>query len=176
MMQLPFRLPIRTLFPPGFSPVQLTPRFLYNHVSGKYRRSRKDLYSFIKTENITGDGVLFNIGFTIKTDAAVGDSAVSIAVEEMANADAAIYTGYTVAAGNVKIGEATFIYGDVDANGTVEATDALWALQAYVGSRQLVDNAFKAADVNLDNTVDTSDALAILQFAVRIRTELPIKK
>lgn len=50
------------------------------------------------------------------------------------------------------------------------------AVQAYVGSRQLVDNAFKAADVNLDNTVDTSDALAILQFAVRIRTELPIKK
>ena len=132
--------------------------------------------SFIKTENITGDGVLFNIGFTIKADAAVGDSAVSITVEEMANADAAIYTGYTVAAGNVKIGEATFIYGDVDANGTVEATDALWALQAYVGSRQLVDNAFKAADVNLDNTVDTSDALAILQFAVKLRTELPIKK
>ena len=43
-------------------------------------------------------------------------------------------------------------------------------------SRQLVDNAFKAADVNLDNTVDTSDALAILQFAVKLRTELPIKK
>ena len=66
-------------------------------------------------------------------------------------------------------------YGDVDANGTVEATDALWALQAYVGSRQLDDTQFKAADVNLDEKVDTSDALAILQFAVQLRTELPVK-
>ena len=66
------------------------------------------------------------------------------------------------------------VYGDVDANGTVEATDALWALQAYVGSRQLDDTAFKAADVNLDEKVDTSDALAILQYAVKLRDKLPI--
>ena len=66
-------------------------------------------------------------------------------------------------------------YGDVDASGTVEATDALWALQAYVGLRQLDDTQFKAADVNLDEKVDTSDALAILQFAVQLRTELPVK-
>ena len=65
-------------------------------------------------------------------------------------------------------------YGDVDANGTVEATDALWALQAYVGSRQLDDKAFKAADVNLDKEVNTSDALAILQYAVKLRDKLPI--
>ena len=44
----------------------------------------------------------------------------------------------------------------------LEATDALWAIQAYVGSRQLDDKAFKAADVNLDKEVNTSDALAIL--------------
>ena len=66
------------------------------------------------------------------------------------------------------------VYGDVDANGTVEATDALWALQAYVGSRQLDDKAFKAADVNLDKEVNTSDALAILQYAVKLRDKLPI--
>ncbi len=53
-------------------------------------------------------------------------------------------------------GDDDVMYGDVDANGTVEATDALWALQAYVGSRQLDDIAFKAADVNLDKEVNTS--------------------
>ena len=67
-----------------------------------------------------------------------------------------------------------FVYGDGDANGTVEATDALWALQAYVGSRQLDEKAFKAADVNLDKEVNTSDALAILQYAVKLRDKLPI--
>ena len=66
------------------------------------------------------------------------------------------------------------MYGDVDASGEVEATDALWALQAYVGSRQLDEKAFKAADVNLDKEVNTSDALAILQYAVKLRDKLPI--
>lgn len=64
--------------------------------------------------------------------------------------------------------------GDVDASGDVTATDALWALQAYVGSRQLDDAAFTAADVNLDGQVNTSDALAILQYAVKLRDTLPI--
>ena len=71
-------------------------------------------------------------------------------------------------------GDDDVMYGDVDANGTVEATDALWALQAYVGSRQLDEKAFKAADVNLDKEVNTSDALAILQYAVKLRDKLPI--
>lgn len=64
--------------------------------------------------------------------------------------------------------------GDVDASGDVTATDALWALQAYVGSRQLDDAAFTAADVNLDGQVNTSDALAILQYAVKLRDTLPV--
>lgn len=51
--------------------------------------------------------------------------------------------------------------------------NALWALQAYVGSRQLGEIAKKAADVNLDGEINTSDALAILQFAVKLRDKLP---
>ena len=65
------------------------------------------------------------------------------------------------------------IYGDVDGSGDVNATDALWALQAYVGSRQLGELAKKAADVNLDGEINTSDALAILQYAVKLRDKLP---
>ena len=65
------------------------------------------------------------------------------------------------------------MYGDVDGDKAVTATDALWALQAYVGSRELDEAQTKAADVNIDKTVDTSDALAILQFAVKLRDKLP---
>ena len=65
------------------------------------------------------------------------------------------------------------MYGDVDGDKAVTATDALWALQAYVGSRELDEAQTKAADVNLDEAVDTSDALAILQFAVKLRDKLP---
>ena len=65
------------------------------------------------------------------------------------------------------------MYGDVDGDKAVTATDALWALQAYVGSRALDEAQTKAADVNLDKTIDTSDALAILQYAVQLRDKLP---
>ena len=65
------------------------------------------------------------------------------------------------------------MYGDVDGDKAVTATDALWALQAYVGSRALDEAQTKAADVNIDKTVDTSDALAILQYAVQLRDKLP---
>ena len=65
------------------------------------------------------------------------------------------------------------MYGDVDGDKAVTATDALWALQAYVGSRELDEAQTKAADVNIDKTIDTSDALAILQFAVKLRDKLP---
>ena len=85
-----------------------------------------------------------------------------------------IYIKRTAVGPNDDDDEDDIVYGDVDANGTVEATDALWALQAYVGSRQLDDTAFKAADVNLDKEVNTSDALAILQYAVKLRDKLPI--
>ena len=69
----------------------------------------------------------------------------------------------------------TVKYGDVDGNGTIDATDALWALQAFVGSRTLDEAATKAADVDLDNEITASDALAILQHFVGLRTELPVK-
>lgn len=64
-------------------------------------------------------------------------------------------------------------YGDVDGSGEIDTTDALWALQAFVGSRTLDEKAMAAADVNIDGTIDTSDALAILQFAVKLRDKLP---
>ena len=58
-------------------------------------------------------------------------------------------------------------------SGEIDTTDALWALQAFVGSRTLDEKAMAAADVNIDGIIDTSDALAILQFAVKLRDKLP---
>ena len=131
--------------------------------------------SFIKSENVTGDGVLFNIAFTIKADAATGDSAVAIVVEEMANANAAIYTGYTVANGAVKVGEGSLVYGDVNNDGSINSEDALMVLQSVVGIVTLDERAAKVANVNSDDKIDTQDALGILQYVVKIRTELPYK-
>ena len=131
--------------------------------------------SFIKTENVTGDGALFNIGFTVKTDAATGDSDISVAIEEMANADASIYNGYTTVNGKVTVTESSVVYGDVDGDSKVTANDALEALQASIGARQLDERATKAADVDKSGDVSANDALCILQFSVGARTVLPVE-
>lgn len=68
------------------------------------------------------------------------------------------------------------LYGDVDANGKIEATDALWTLQAFVGSRQLDEKAFKAADVDADGEISTSDALKILQKSVGLLDKFAVEE
>ena len=60
------------------------------------------------------------------------------------------------------------LYGDVDGNQKIDATDALYVLQNCVGIRELDERATKAADVNNDGRIDTTDALNILQKAVGI--------
>ena len=59
-----------------------------------------------------------------------------------------------------------YLYGDTDQNGAVNATDALWVLQAVVGKRTLTELQSKQGNVNGNETVEASDALLILQFVV----------
>lgn len=58
--------------------------------------------------------------------------------------------------------------GDVNGDGTVDAVDARWVLQAAAGMRTLENIA--AADVNGDSTIDAVDARWILQAAAGMRT------
>lgn len=64
--------------------------------------------------------------------------------------------------------EEQVLYGDVDGNQKIDATDALYVLQNCVGIRELDERATNAADVNNDGRIDTTDALNILQKAVGI--------
>ena len=68
------------------------------------------------------------------------------------------------------------LYGDLDGNGSIEATDALWALQAFVGSRNLDEDTKKIADVDGSGEVDASDALNILQKAVGLRDKFAVEE
>ena len=59
-------------------------------------------------------------------------------------------------------------FGDVNADGKVDAVDARWVLQAAAGMRTL-ENATDA-DVNTDGKIDAVDARWILQAAAGMRT------
>lgn len=57
-------------------------------------------------------------------------------------------------------------YGDVNADGKVNSTDALNVLKHAVGSSYLEEDYIFWADVNADTKINSSDALEILQYAV----------
>ena len=59
-----------------------------------------------------------------------------------------------------------FDYGDINADGQINASDALYALQSSVSLRELTEEERERADVNADHAVNASDALLILQYSV----------
>jgi len=62
--------------------------------------------------------------------------------------------------------------GDINADNTINASDALDVLKHSAKLSILVDT--KIADVNKDGNVDANDALLILKYAARIINEFPI--
>ena len=58
--------------------------------------------------------------------------------------------------------------GDVDADGSVDAADALFVLRASVNLETLTDEQFHRADMNGDGKSDSFDALTILRMSVSL--------
>ena len=61
----------------------------------------------------------------------------------------------------------------MDKSGTVEANDALYVLQNFVGSREFDEQTKIIADVDADGSITTKDALLVLQKAVKILDIFP---
>lgn len=56
--------------------------------------------------------------------------------------------------------------GDINADSTVNSSDALMALQHSVGLKTLTGNQFTRGDAVKDGVINSSDALRILQYSV----------
>ena len=65
------------------------------------------------------------------------------------------------------------VFGDINLDDSIDAQDALLALQHSVRLTDLRGNVFYAADVNDDQQVDASDALMILQYSVQLIDRFP---
>ena len=64
-------------------------------------------------------------------------------------------------------------FGDLDGNESIDATDALRALQHSVRLITLESTQALAADVNADESIDAADALLILQHSVDLIDKFP---
>ena len=67
----------------------------------------------------------------------------------------------------------TYTLGDINADGSVNAADALLALQDSVRLITLEGDGMLAADVNGDQNINAADALLILQYSVRLISAFP---
>ena len=74
----------------------------------------------------------------------------------------------------VTLSKADPILGDINVDGSINAQDALMALQHSVGLVRL--ESFDTADVDCNGQVNASDALLILQKSVGLIIDFPMAK
>lgn len=70
-------------------------------------------------------------------------------------------------------GTNVIVCGDVDANGNVDAKDALMILKAAVKKIELTEEQLVLANAYEDENIDAKDALYVLKFAVKKIDSLP---
>lgn len=93
--------------------------------------------------------------------------ALAIAAVTVFAADTPAYT--VDENGNITLDVVIYHYGDLDLNGTVEATD-LTAMAKHVGRMEYLNDEWssKTADVNRDGVIDASDLTILAKYVGRM--------
>ena len=89
----------------------------------------------------------------------------------------AMIAGSTIAAitttVQIRVGEGTVTWGDVNGDGKVNSTDAVLILRYAAQLGVDIDTA--AADVNGDGKINSTDAVLILRYAAQLITKFPVE-
>ena len=73
----------------------------------------------------------------------------------------------------IRVGESTVTWGDVNGDGKVNSTDAVLILRYAAQLGVDIDTA--AADVNGDGKINSTDAVLILRYAAQLITKFPVE-
>ena len=73
----------------------------------------------------------------------------------------------------IRVGEGTVTWGDVNGDGKVNSTDAVLILRYAAQLGVDIDTA--AADVNGDGKINSTDAVLILRYAAQLITKFPVE-
>lgn len=127
--------------------------------------------------NVTEASTLATVDFTVNANA-TGSTDVKVAVAQVANSDSALADESTIeaAAGTVTVDTAKVIYGDVDANGAVEAKDASMVSKYVAGLTTLTDTQIKAADVDGNGSIEAKDATLIAKYVAGLISKFPAEE
>lgn len=83
-----------------------------------------------------------------------------------------VITAVSVLSGSVILTSAAPFFGDVDGNGSINSTDALYMLQISVGIIEETEENVYCGDLDLNGKVNSTDALLVLQKSVGLTINL----
>lgn len=128
--------------------------------------------------NVTGASTLATVDFTVNANA-TGSTDVKVAVAQVANSASALADASTIeaASGTVTVDTATkVIYGDVDANGAIEAKDVTLVSKYVAGLTTFTDTQIKAADVDGNSSIEAKDATLIAKYVAGLISTFPVEE
>ena len=128
--------------------------------------------------NVTEASTLATVDFTVNANA-TGSTDVKVAVAQVANSDSALADKSTIeaASGTVTVDTATkVVYGDVDANGAIEAKDVTLFSKYVAGLTTFTDTQIKAADVDGNGSIEAKDATLIAKYVAGLISTFPVEE
>jgi hypothetical protein len=115
----------------------------------------------------SGSGALVNVEFEIKSTAPVGSTALRLQAK-LVDENGKTYTS-TAGSGSVTVA----VLGDVNADGEVNAGDAVLVLRYSAGLILLSDAQKDMGDVNGDKALNSADAILLLRKLAGLITKFP---
>lgn len=120
-------------------------------------------------ENTTATGELMKLNFTVKEDAAEGDTEVTVALTDGLDSNLSDEDGnpvsVTITAGKVTVTRG--ILGDVNGDGSVAIADVVLLNRSVLGKVTLADTAKKLGDVNGDGNISIADVVKLNRYVLK---------
>ena len=120
-------------------------------------------------ENTTATGELMKLNFTVKEDAAEGDTEVTVALTDGLDSNLSDEDGnpvsVTITAGKITVTRG--ILGDVNGDGSVAIADVVLLNRSVLGKVTLADTAKKLGDVNGDGNISIADVVKLNRYVLK---------
>ena len=135
--------------------------------NGSYAAYRENgVVQWYHTENVTRDGVLFTLQFSVNGNAQNGSYNITVGLRDgipanLSNADANIVNAQFIS-GTLEIESG--IPGDVTGDGVVAINDVVKLARAVAGNLTLTDTEISMADVTGDGVVAINDVVKLARY------------
>lgn len=122
---------------------------------------------FVNLQNITDDGIMFVLPFTVRLDAYPTETKIDIEVRELAAKDGSAVATAQKSSNFTVSYPSGYVKGDVTADGAVDIEDAMLVFYHVAKKHILPDGKLLAANVDGNSVVDIEDAMRIFYYVAK---------